>query len=108
MASISIPRRHSCCASWGAAVQRINVGSLVPYLILSEVILCSIVSCLEAPGVLLQAVKRLLAAAASTNKELKEFPGGYHELLMGPEKEEAAKTLKDWILKHCPEPEAKL
>lgn len=56
----------------------------------------------------MQAVKRLLAAAASTDKELKEFPGGYHELLMGPEKEEAAKTLKDWILKHCPEPEAKL
>ncbi|CAL8470596.1 g10138 [Coccomyxa elongata] len=54
------------------------------------------------------AVKRLLAAAASTDKELKEFPGGFHELLMGPEKEEAVKTLKDWILKHCPEPEAKL
>lgn len=55
-----------------------------------------------------QAVKRLLAAAASKDKELREFPGGYHELLMGPEKEEAARTLKEWILNHSPEPEAKL
>ncbi len=29
------------------------------------------------------AVKRLLANAASTDTELKEFPGGYHELLQG-------------------------
>lgn len=53
-------------------------------------------------------MKRLLAAAASKDKELKEFPGGFHELLMGPEKEEAVWTIKDWILKHCSEPEAKL
>jgi putative lipoic acid-binding regulatory protein len=49
-----------------------------------------------------QAVKRLLAAAASKDKELREFPEGYHELLMGPEKEEAARTVKEWILKHSP------
>ena len=54
------------------------------------------------------AVKRLLANAASTDTQLKEFPGGYHELLQGPEKEEAFVTLRDWILKHSREPGAKL
>ena len=54
------------------------------------------------------AVKRLLANAASTDTQLKEFPGGYHELLQGPEKEEAFVTLRDWILRHSQEPDAKL
>ncbi|CAL5220245.1 g2225 [Coccomyxa viridis] len=54
------------------------------------------------------AVKRLLANAASTDTALKEFPGGYHELLQGPEKEEAFVTLRDWILRHSREPDAKL
>ena len=56
----------------------------------------------------MQAVKRLLANASSKDKELREFPGGFHELLMGPEKEQAVQTLRDWILKRSAEPEAKL
>jgi alpha-beta hydrolase superfamily lysophospholipase len=55
-----------------------------------------------------QAVKRLLASAASRDKQLREFPGGFHELLMGPEKAEAAATLREWILKHASDPAAKL
>ena len=55
-----------------------------------------------------QAVKRLLESARSQDKELKEFPGGYHELLMGPEKGEAAQTLIDWLGRHSPDPPAKL
>ena len=56
----------------------------------------------------LQAVKRLLESARSQDKELKEFPGGYHELLMGPEKAEAAQMLIDWLGRHSPDPPAKL
>ena len=54
------------------------------------------------------AVKRLLGNASSRDTELKEFPGGYHELLQGPEKEEAFVTLRDWVLRHSREPDAKL
>ncbi|CAK0782822.1 hypothetical protein CVIRNUC_006017 [Coccomyxa viridis] len=54
------------------------------------------------------AVKRLLASAASTDTELKEFAGGFHELLLGPEKEDTFVTLRDWILRHSREPDAKL
>ena len=54
------------------------------------------------------AVKRLLASAASTDTELKEFPGGFHELLLGPEKEDTFVALRDWILRHSREPDAKL
>lgn len=55
-----------------------------------------------------QAVKRLLNNAQSKDKELKEFPGGFHELLMGPERAEAAQKLVEWIGKHSLEREAKL
>lgn len=51
-----------------------------------------------------QAVKRLLASAASKDKQLKVFPGGFHELLMGPEKIDAVATLRNWILEHASEP----
>jgi len=54
------------------------------------------------------AVKRLLGNASSRDTELKEFPGGYHELLQGPEKEEAFVTLRDWVLRRSREPDAKL
>ncbi len=53
-------------------------------------------------------MKRLLESARSQDKELKEFPGGYHELLMGPEKGEAAQTLVDWLGRHSSDPPAKL
>lgn len=51
-----------------------------------------------------QAVKRLMASAKSTDKEFREFPGGYHELLKGPEKVEAVQTLIRWIGKHSSTP----
>lgn len=37
----------------------------------------------------------------STDKTLKEFPGAYHELLMGPEKAEAVPALIAWISSHA-------
>lgn len=46
----------------------------------------------------LQAVKRLIQASQSKDKTLNEVPGGYHELIMGPEKEQVIAMVKDWIL----------
>ena len=45
-----------------------------------------------------------MASAKSTDKEFREFPGGYHELLKGPEKVEAVQTLIRWIGKHSSTP----
>lgn len=45
-----------------------------------------------------QAVKRLIQAAQSKDKTLIEIPGGYHELIMGPEKEQVIAMVRDWIL----------
>lgn len=45
-----------------------------------------------------QAVKRLLQASQSKDKTLNEIPGGYHELIMGPEKEQVIAMVRDWIL----------
>ena len=45
-----------------------------------------------------QAVKRLIQAAFSKDKTLIEIPGGYHELIMGPEKEQVIAMVRDWIL----------
>ena len=46
----------------------------------------------------LQAVKRLIQASQSKDKTLNEVPGGYHELIMGPEKEQVIVMVRDWIL----------
>ena len=46
----------------------------------------------------LQAVRRLVKAAQSQDKTLHEVEGGYHELLMGPEKEGVMSLVQDWIL----------
>ncbi|KAL6751088.1 alpha/beta-hydrolase [Haematococcus lacustris] len=48
----------------------------------------------------LQAVKDLLKASSSQDKTLNEIPGGYHELLMGPEKEACIQRLVDWLVAH--------
>ena len=45
-----------------------------------------------------QAVKRLLQSSHSKDKTLNEVPGGYHELIMGPEKEQVIALVRDWIL----------
>ncbi len=34
--------------------------------------------------------------------------GGYHELLLGPEKDEVIGAVRDWILAHAAAPSAKL
>ena len=49
----------------------------------------------------MQAVKRLLQASQSKDKTLNEVPGGYHELIMGPEKEQVIPMVRDWILAHA-------
>lgn len=46
----------------------------------------------------LQAVKRLIQASQSKDKTLNEVPGGYHELIMGPEKEQVIAMVRDWML----------
>lgn len=48
----------------------------------------------------LEAVKRLVHNSASKDTTLMEIPGGYHELLMGPEKEEVTAAISAWILRH--------
>ena len=45
-----------------------------------------------------------MASAQSADKDFREFPGGYHELLMGHEKVEALQTLVRWIGKHSSMP----
>jgi alpha-beta hydrolase superfamily lysophospholipase len=45
----------------------------------------------------MQAVKRLLRNAASRDVTLYEVPGGYHELFMGPEKDDITDRIVGWI-----------
>lgn len=56
----------------------------------------------------LPAVKRLLQVCQSKDQTLKEIPGGYHELLMGPEKEEVIPLVREWILTHSSTNAAKM
>ena len=49
----------------------------------------------------LQAVRRLIQACQSKDATLNEIPGGYHELIMGPEKEQVIPMVIDWILAHA-------
>ena len=49
----------------------------------------------------MQAVKRLLRNAASRDVTLYEVPGGYHELFMGPEKDDIIAHINAWILEHA-------
>ena len=43
-----------------------------------------------------QAVKRLLQVSQSRDASLVEFPGAYHELFMGDERDASIKALRDW------------
>ena len=56
----------------------------------------------------LQAVMSLLQSSQSKDKTLKEISGGYHELLMGPEKEDVISLVKDWMLSHSGTSSAKM
>mmetsp|Transcript_24351 Transcript_24351/g.43652 ORF Transcript_24351/g.43652 Transcript_24351/m.43652 type:complete len:312 (+) Transcript_24351:77-1012(+) len=47
----------------------------------------------------LAALKTFVSEAASSDKELKEVPGGFHELCHGPEKEDVISSISSWILK---------
>jgi len=50
----------------------------------------------------LPAVRRLVGAAASADKSLVVFPGGYHELLHPWEgRDKAVATLRDWVVAHA-------
>ncbi|CAL5222462.1 g4830 [Coccomyxa viridis] len=49
----------------------------------------------------LGAVKRLLRNAASRDVTLYEVPGGYHELFMGPEKDDIIAHINAWVLEHA-------
>lgn len=49
-----------------------------------------------------QATKRFMTKVASKDRTFVEVPRGYHELLMGPEKDEMVRIIVDWILKHSP------
>ncbi len=57
---------------------------------------------------LVQAVKRLLQACQSKDITLNEMPGGYHELIMGPEKEQVVPMVREWILAHAGTTAAKM
>jgi acylglycerol lipase len=50
----------------------------------------------------LTAVKRLLQNCQSQDVTLNVVPGGYHELFMGPEKEQVTSALRDWMLSKQP------
>ena len=48
-----------------------------------------------------QAVKRLLQVSQSRDASLVEFPGAYHELFMGAERDASVKALRDWCEPHA-------
>ena len=56
----------------------------------------------------LQAVKRLIQASQSKDKTLNEVSGGYHELIMGPEKEQVIAMVRDWVLARSSKNTAKM
>ena len=41
-------------------------------------------------------MKRLLQVSQSRDASLVEFPGAYHELFMGAERDASVKALRDW------------
>ena len=43
-----------------------------------------------------QAVKRLLQVSQARDASLVEFPGAYHELFMGAERDATVEALRDW------------
>ena len=55
-----------------------------------------------------QAVRRLTETCHSKDVTLTEMPGGYHELIMGPEKEQVIPMVRDWILAHAVRNAAKM
>lgn len=63
---------------------------------------CSVVHgandrCTSAP-----AARRLVERAGSADKLFRELPGGYHELLHGPEWRDCSLAMADWILARVP------
>jgi acylglycerol lipase len=52
----------------------------------------------------LPAVRRLVAAAASKDKALVEWPGAFHELMHEPEKQQVLDKLTSWILERAGAP----
>lgn len=46
----------------------------------------------------LRAHQAFMAGISSTDKTLSMVEGGYHELLMGPQKEQCMSTISDWVL----------
>jgi len=59
---------------------------------------CSALSALCMPS---QAVKQLLQVSQSRDASLVEFPGAYHELFMGAERDASVKALRDWCEPAC-------
>lgn len=52
--------------------------------------------------------KAFMDGVSSTDKTFDEIPGGYHELLMGPQKEECYQKMSTWMLAHTgPKPQIK-
>lgn len=47
-----------------------------------------------------KAVELLVAECSSADKSVHIVAGGYHELLLGPEKEEVIAMITDWLLQH--------
>jgi len=57
----------------------------------------------------MKAVENLLKGCASKDTTFKTIEGGYHELLLGPEKDEVITLVTEWILAHAtPAPAARL
>mmetsp|Transcript_26138 Transcript_26138/g.65938 ORF Transcript_26138/g.65938 Transcript_26138/m.65938 type:complete len:185 (-) Transcript_26138:464-1018(-) len=50
----------------------------------------------------LQAVKHFLDGLSSKDKRLVIMPGGWHELVHGPEKQELMTKVLDWVAEHMP------
>lgn len=48
-----------------------------------------------------RAHKAFMDSISSTDKTLAVVEGGYHELLMGPQKEQCMATISDWVLQHA-------
>ena len=47
------------------------------------------------------ALERFMSRVKSQRKELKPFPGAYHELLKGPEQQATLDAMTEWMLRLC-------
>ena len=50
------------------------------------------------------ALKKFIDEIQSADKQLNVVEGGYHELLMGPQKNEVVQNVIDWVLAHLTSP----